>query len=119
MSYDIYLKEPNGNICQVERHEEGGISRFDTNACLYITCIYDRYFYENIDKQQGIMMLCNKKVKDCIPLLEEAIEKLGTEKSDYYWASTAGNAGYALSILLNWAKENPNAVFGGKCFGVE
>lgn len=119
MSYDVYLRDTNGSICQVERHEEGGITRFDTNACLYITCNYDEYLYEYIDKQQGIMWLRNKKTKDCIERLEEAVKKLGTKRDSYYWSSTAGNTGYALSILLKWAKENPNAVFGGKCFGVE
>ena len=30
-----------------------------------------------------------------------------------YWASTEGNAGYALSILLGWARMHPDAIWSG------
>ena len=115
MSYGVHLREPNSDICQVEKHSEGGtyIAGGTTDAYLYITWNYGEYFYEHVDKQQGIRWLYNKKAKDCIKRLEEAVKKLGTERNNDYWAPTAGNAGYALSILLKWAKENPEAVFGG------
>lgn len=115
MSYDVYLNELNGDICKVEKHSEGGtfVLGGTTDAHLNITWNYVGYFCEHIDKQQGIRWLYNKKAKDCIQRLEEAVKKLGTERDDDYWAPTAGNAGYALSILLGWAKENPKGVFGG------
>ena len=108
-SYDIYLIEPNGDIYQVEKHSDDGT----TDAHLNITWNYSEFFYEHIDKQEGIRWLYNKKAKDCIRRLEEAIKNLGTERNSDYWAPTAGNAGYALSILLKWAKGNLYAVFEG------
>lgn len=44
--------------------------------------------------------------------LQNAVDKLGTRAYEKdYWAPTPGNAGKALSILLEWAKLHPNAVF--------
>ena len=115
MSYGVHLREPNGSVCQVERHSECGnyVVGGTTDTYLNITWNYREYFYEHIDKEQGIRWLYNKKAKDCVPKLEEVVKKLGTKTDNSYWAPTAGNAGYALSILLKWAKENPEAVFGG------
>lgn len=39
------------------------------------------------------------------------MEALGTKQSGSYWNSTAGNAGYVLSVLLEWAKYRPDAVW--------
>jgi hypothetical protein len=59
----------------------------------------------------GIHWLNKKKASKTIERLEEAVKELGTEKSNNYWESTPGNAGYALSILLKWAKQYPDAIF--------
>ena len=92
MSYGVHLREPNGNVCQIERHSEGGtyVVGGTTDAHMNITWNYVEYFCEHIDKQQGIRWLYNKKAKDCIPRLEEAVKKLGTERNNDYWAPTAG-----------------------------
>jgi len=45
--------------------------------------------------------------------LQKAISLLGTERDPDYWKATEGNAGYALSILLGWARLHPTAKFGG------
>src|SRR4029077_6146288 len=37
--------------------------------------------------------------------------QVGTERDDDYWAPTDGNAGYAASILLGWAKQHPEATW--------
>lgn len=79
--------------------------------------------------------LSQQKAKDTIPLLEEIVKKLGVKQykrprddhpplrtnedfkhmfDDYivdYWAPTMGNAGYTASILLEWAKLHPEAVW--------
>jgi hypothetical protein len=52
-----------------------------------------------------------RKAKEVLPFLEKAVEVLGTERVGDYWASTRGNAGYALSILRDWAREHPRARF--------
>ena len=49
--------------------------------------------------------------KDTIAALESAVNKLGTKTSSDYWKPTKGNAGYALSILLSWARQYPEAVW--------
>lgn len=114
MSYDISLVK-NKKSVTVELHREGGtycLSGID-RAELNITYNYSWFFHRFLDAEDGIRWLYGKKAKDCIKLLEKAVEDLGTDRFDDYWAPTPGNAGYALSILLGWAKENPDAVFEG------
>ncbi|KKK53646.1 hypothetical protein LCGC14_3092730, partial [marine sediment metagenome] len=55
--------------------------------------------------------LDGKRASDVTTALEHAVRYLGTARSGDYWAATQGNAGYALNILLGWAKEYPEAVF--------
>ena len=73
--------------------------------------IYTVSDYQHIDKEYGLRWLQNRKARHCIDRLKRAIKVLGIEQSRDYWAATAGNAGYALSILLKWAQENRNCVF--------
>lgn len=48
-----------------------------------------------------------------IPILEDAISKLGDDVSDDYWAPTEGNAKTALTQLLAMAQLRPDGVWGG------
>jgi len=41
----------------------------------------------------------------------DAVGTLGTEHCGDYWADTLGNAGFALSLLLAWARDHPTAVW--------
>ena len=52
-----------------------------------------------------------KTARDTTARLERAVETLGTQRDDDYWKPTPGNAGYALSILLKWARQHPNGVW--------
>ena len=115
MSYDIYLVSEEGHICTIEAHKEGGTYALDgTNqAYLNITYNYAPFYHKTIDEEQGLRWLYGKTGKECIGCLEHAVEVLGTKQSSDYWEATAGNAGHALSILLKWAKEHPNARFKG------
>ena len=113
MGWDIELVDSEGKIVEVPRHWEGstiaisGIEYADLN----LTYNYSKWYYEFLDSKEGLRWLNNKKAKDTIKTMEKAIEKLGTERDNDYWAPTPGNAGYALSILIHWAKQHPEATW--------
>lgn len=114
MSYDISLIGPNG-VCEVKRHEEGGTYAVGgiTEASLNVTYNYGEAYRLADPEYDGMgAQLHDKRAVDVIPWLERMVERLGTRqyKPDY-WAPTPGNAGFALSILLGWARQYPNAVF--------
>ena len=104
MSYDISLSEESG-VCEVEQHEEGGtyVLVGTTNADLNVTYNYSSHF--------PFRDLNGKTAKGTIPMLKKAVEELGTERDEDYWKATEGNAGYACNILLNWARQHPQAVW--------
>jgi hypothetical protein len=114
MSYDVYL-EKDGEPCKVETHCEGGTYRVggSFDAHLNITYNYSFFFYNFFDNEEGIRWLYGKKAKDCIERLSDAVKILGINQNDDYWSDTPGNAGYALNILLQWAKQHKEAVFDG------
>ena len=112
MSWDVSLCDAFDSPVSVDRHEEGGtyvMGGTDT-AELNITYNYSEH-YNLLDKEQGLDYLDGKKAGECIDRLEIAVAELGTTRDPDYWSPTKGNAGYALSILLRWAKQYPDAVF--------
>ena len=123
MSYWVSLKDENRNNVIVDSHSEGGtyaiggINDADLNVTYNYSGDFVRAWPEDLDKRKkagdGLLgkMLHGRKAGDVIELLEKAVEKLGTDRHPDYWAPTPGNAGYALSILLTWARQHPNAVF--------
>ena len=115
MGYDISLIGEDGNSVQVDRFKEGGVQPIDgsTVADISITYNYSKFFYDTIDKEQGIRWIYGRPAGDCIDRLEAAIKVLGTYKDEDYWADTPGNTGHILAVLLKWAKDNPNAEFRG------
>ena len=48
-----------------------------------------------------------------IPILQDAINKLGNDVDDDYWKSTEGNAKRALCQLLSFAQMRPDGVWNG------
>ena len=114
MSYDISLVKDRNSV-KVGLHREGGTYCLtgSDSAEMNITYNYAWFYYKFLDVDKGIRWLYGRKAKDCIKRLEEAVEELGTDIYEDYWAPTPGNAGYALSILLGWARDNPDAVFEG------
>jgi hypothetical protein len=58
-----------------------------------------------------VTWLHGKKAEETIERLEKAVKELGTERNNDYWNATDGNAGYALNILLTWAKDHREAVW--------
>jgi len=110
MSYWVYLEKGGGPV-NVPTHTEGGTYAVGgiNKAEINITWNYSKYYYRHLDEEDGIRWLHGKVARDTIERLALAVLILGTERDDDYWASTPGNAGYALSILLGWAREYPDA----------
>lgn len=106
MSYDVSLE----GAGPVKRISEGGTQVLggSTEAELNIT-----YNYSEVYNLLGfnISQLNGQKAGDWIPELDALVSRLGTKQFTDYWAPTPGNAGYALSILLEWAKQYPDAIF--------
>ena len=102
-------------IVQVPLHSEGGtyVCGGTTEGHLNLTYNYSPHYYKHIDPEKGLRWLYGKRASETIERLESAIAALDTERADDYWAPTKGNAGYALSILLGWARLHPNAVWSG------
>ncbi len=105
MSWDIGLYDDHLQYCQVENFVEGGTfpSCGTTDATLNVTYNYGEYFdFKQLHKMRG---------RESIPILEEAVEKLGIERDEDYWNPTCGNVGYACSILLRWARQHPEGMW--------
>ena len=115
MSYSITLEYQGEDPAIVDRHEEGGCVLIggSPEAAMDITYNYSKFFDSTIDAKEGIRWLYGKFGFECIERLKKAIWNLGTWQDEDYWESTPGNAGYALSILLEWAMQHPDAVFRG------
>lgn len=118
MSYDIYLVDPETKetIYFDEPHDlKGGTYAIGgtTEAWLNITYNYFKFFRQYVDPEKGIRALYGKPAKDCIPILLNAIDQLGTHRDEDYWAATPGNAGAALENLLMLCRLAPEAIVTG------
>lgn len=116
MGYDISLVDTFGDPVSVDSHAEGGnylIPNGNQKAMISITYNYSKHFYKTIDTELGIRWLYDRQAYECLSRLRTAVSILGTYKDDNYWKSTQGNAGHILSVLLQWAIDNPNATFIG------
>jgi hypothetical protein len=114
MGWWVSLRTADGRVAQVAQHQEGGVhSIFDTmDAELSITFNYNRCYQEVIESYTSLRDLLNGQRADMVtPILEAAIALLGTERHHNYWLATPGNAGAALAILLDWARQCPNGTF--------
>lgn len=113
MSYWVSLEYPDGECFDSKKkitaggtYQVGGT----TETTLNVTCNYGRHYGEHLDADR-LSWLDGKNGAETQARLESAVEALGTEQSGDYWKSTPGNAGYALSILLRWAKEFPHGIW--------
>jgi hypothetical protein len=122
MSYWVYLeaKDEYSGV-QVPEFIAGGIVKAlpsmnglrtipDTEAEVNVTYNYSRFFYEYLSAD-GLRYLDGKKAQDTIAVLEIACSNLPDEPDTNYWASTPGNAGHILHLLLGWAKLYPEAIW--------
>lgn len=85
----------------------GGSDEPDLN----VTYNYSGHITAAFDGLNFREALNGKRAADVTPLLEAAVRRLGTARSSDYWEATEGNAGHALSVLLGWAKQYPEAEF--------
>lgn len=114
MSWWISLVGLDGEPVEVEPFSEGGtrVVGGSAEASLNVTYNYGECFrLVPIVITEGGGDLHGKKAAEVTPLLRKAVEVLGTRTFKDYWAPTPGNAGFALSILLKWAEQHPDAVF--------
>lgn len=105
MSYDICATDINFNIIKIEHHNiQGGTFAINgTNeAKLNITFNYNEHF-KKVFSFEGIHYLHHKNVIDTIQNLNEAINNLKDDYTNYYWDSTEGNAKLALINLRELA----------------
>ena len=102
MSYWVYLSDDEGTV-GVANHSEGGTYAIGgmPRAELNVTYNYARFF--------DFRALDGQKAADTVEHIGMAVQQLGTERDPDYWKPTPGNAGHALSILLAWAEQHPNA----------
>ena len=117
MSYDIHLNCPvSGEILHADfKHDiRGGTYCVggSTELWLNITYNYGVHYYK-VFGENGIRSIYGKTGLESIPLLEDAISKLGNDVSTNYWEATEGNAKKPLFSLLAFAKLRPDGVWGG------
>ena len=122
MSWWIYLEDESKNLVDVPDFIAGGIVQArltsiglapvpNSKAELNVTYDYSRYFYQYLDPVDGLRWLDGKRAVDTITQLTSAYRYLPDERDGDYWASTPGNAGNVLAVLLECAKLYPNAVW--------
>jgi hypothetical protein len=119
VSYDIKMYEPHNRNQVIKfnkpHHFRGGTYAMGgTNeAWINITYNYADFYHDTIDKEKGIRWLYGKTGEEVLPILQQAIKKLGLEPSDNYWKATAGNAGDALLALKTFCVLRPDGIFDG------
>jgi len=106
MSWDIYLTNPGGESFKVKNHNEGGIINLlggwdepEMNLPVQYLRIFD---FED---------LAGKTAAESIPILEETVAVLGTQRSGNFYDQSFGNVGYICNVLLGWAKQFPTGVW--------
>ncbi len=112
MSYDVALLDKDGQACKVESHEEGGTYVLGGNdrAELNVTYNYGGLIRAALHPD-GLRWLHGKTAKETHQKLEVAVLTLGNTPDADYWATTQGNAGHALAILLGWGIEHPDGMW--------
>lgn len=117
MSYDIYLTDPatSDTIKFAEPrlmvgaiHELGGT----TQAWVNVTWNYRPHFLRVLGPN-GIREIYGKSGAETLPLLQAAIEQLGTDVPSDYFEPTEGNARRALEQLRDLAVLRPDGVWEG------
>lgn len=117
MSYDIRLCDPvTKETLEVDapHHITGGTYKVggNTECWLNITYNYADHFYR-VMGEKGIRTIYGMTGAESIPVLKEAVSKLGDDVSDDYWEPTEGNAKKALYGLLALAQMRPDGVWDG------
>jgi hypothetical protein len=117
MSYDISLQDPVTKetiYFDVPHQVQGGTYAMGgtTEAWLNVTYNYSKHYYR-VFGENGIRSIYGKTGAESVPILQDAIDKLGDEVSADYWEPTEGNAKKALYGLLAFAKLRPDGIWEG------
>ncbi len=110
MSWWISLKL-NGDIVSVSPHYEGATIAIGGEPTAELNVTYN---YSGIIKEAlgyGFRALNGRRAGDVISDLTTAVQLLGDNPDEDYWAPTNGNVGHMLNILLGWATMYPDAIF--------
>jgi len=109
MSYDVELKDADGNILFMDEsfEESGTYAMGGTTECtLNITYNYSEVYgtlVKDLHGQYGI---------DSLKSLKEFVDRWPHAKPyDDYWAPTPGNAVKAIKRLVSFAEKHPNGVW--------
>lgn len=114
MSYDVSIinKDTNKEVTITTKHQiRGGTYCLGGTNELSVNITYNYSpFFKKVLGDKGIRVLNGMEIKESIPLLEEAISKLGDDVDENYWAPTEGNAKEALINLVQLAKLCPEYI---------
>ena len=117
MSYDISLVDPvtketlhsdKPHNCRGGTYAVGGT----TQLYLNVTWNYAKTLYRILGPN-GIRSLYGKTGAESLPMLKEAISKLGDDINADYWKECDGNVKRCLSTLLAFAQLRPDGVWEG------
>lgn len=113
MSRSVQLVGPEGQVLEAPTRSKGGtyavtgVPRTD----LSVTSNYHGIIVDATGWEDGISHLHGRRAGDTVQALRAAVQLLGTDQSVDYWEPTPGNVGYALSVLLDWAQQYPDATW--------
>lgn len=118
MGYYIELLEPvSKKVIEIDKPHfmRGSMYPIGGSKKLFlsITYNYSNFYYDVIDKDEGIRKIYGMTGLESIPILEQAISKLGDDISEDYWEATEGNAKKPLIQLLTMAKMRPDGIWDG------
>ena len=117
MSYDIKLIDPiTKEVITIDSPHFMGGGTYQLGGSkelwLNITWNYSNFYYD-IMGEDGIRTIYGKSGAESIPILEDAISKLGNDTDADYWKATEGNAKRPLVQLLAMAKMRPDGIWDG------
>ena len=117
MSYDVSLLDP---VTRERLHAPGEVKHLIAGGTyclggtvemwLNITFNYAPMFQKAFQNDDGIHVLTGKLGAEAIPLLGDAISRLGNDVVPDYWEATEGNAKKALYGLLALCQMRPDGV---------
>lgn len=115
MSYDCRLVDPVTKEClhsPVPHHITGGTYAVGGTDELWVNITYNYGpIYRRVMGGGLYDTIDGKLAAETIPMLQEAISKLGDNVSSNYWDSTEGNAKKALYKLLAIAQMRPDGMW--------
>lgn len=116
MGYDLSLVDRvTRNVLDGEHHDIRGSNYAvggTTELRLSVTYNYAEHYYR-VFGEEGIRTIYGMTGKESVPVLEDAISKLGDDIDDDYWKPTEGNAKVALRKLLALAGMGPDGIWEG------